>query len=376
MVRICVTGGAGMIGSRLVRSLSASGYEVFVADNLWRGKLKNLQSIPGYDVRSGFHNIDLADPELIERFTGLLGGCDAVIHLADIVAGIGYAFNNQYEIFRVNNQINTNVFRACADANVGKVLYAGTACSFPKHLQLSLDSVLREDQLFPAEPESAYGWSKLAGSLELQYMAADKGISATTLMLHNVYGPNCDIEPRRSQVIPSIIRRMVELGDGETLTVWGSGKQGRAFLHVDDVADAFMSALRTNDLPPIIQIGPNYCTSIRELVDTLKDKVANKDIAVEYDTTKPEGDIGRCADYSLAKQVLGWSPKVSLEDGLTETYNKRYLQTRLAEDMLPFAYQVKATDAAGNFSAYSNTATAVTLNTSVCPLSSAPPPGL
>jgi len=319
-MKICVTGGAGMIGSRLVRALCDAGHEVVVVDNLWRGKLKNLEGIRGFDIATDFHNIDLSDHNCMEGFGAVIKSNEAVIHLADIVAGIGYVFNNQYGIFRVNNLINTNVFRACADANVRKILYAGTACSFPKNLQLSLDSVLREDQLFPAEPESAYGWSKLAGSLELQFMAAEQGINATTLMLHNVYGPNCDIDPRRSQVIPSIIRRMVELGEGDTLTVWGSGQQGRAFLHVDDVAEAFLSALRADELPPIIQIGPDYCTSIRELVDTLKNKVVNRDIRVEYDTTKPEGDIGRCADYSLATKVLGWVPKVSLEEGLAETY--------------------------------------------------------
>lgn len=318
--RVCVTGGAGMIGSRVVRALADAGYEVIVVDNLWRGKLRNLESVPGFDVKSAFHNIDLADPGLMQRFTGLLSGCDAVLHFADIVAGIGYVFNNQYEIFRVNNLINTNVFRACADAEVRKVLYAGTACSFPRNLQLSLESVLREDQLFPAEPESAYGWSKLVGSLELQFMAESRGIKATTLMLHNVYGPNCDIDPKRSQVIPSIIRRMLELADGDALTVWGSGRQGRAFLHVDDVADAFLSALRIDDLPPIIQIGPDYCTSISELVETLRDKVLGKAIRIEYDTTKPEGDIGRCADYSLANEVLAWSPRVGLVEGLGDTY--------------------------------------------------------
>lgn len=317
---VCVTGGAGMIGSRLVRALTEAGHQVVVIDNLWRGKLRHLAAIPGFDVGSQFHKIDLADYTEMPRVVKIFAQCGTVIHLADIVAGIGYVFNNQYEIFRVNNLINTNTFKACVDAEVGKVLYAGTACSFPKQLQLSLDSVLREELLFPAEPESAYGWSKLVGSLELQYMAAAHGTKATTLILHNVYGPNCDIDPKRSQVIPSIIRRMVELDEGGTLTVWGSGKQGRAFLHVDDVADAFMSALEIDELPSVIQIGPDYCTSIRELVETLRDTVIGKDINVEYDTTKPEGDIGRCADYSLATKILGWSPKVSFEDGLADTY--------------------------------------------------------
>jgi nucleoside-diphosphate-sugar epimerase len=310
-----------MIGSRLVRAFAERGDDVLVIDNLWRGRLANITGIPRYDVTRAFHNIDLSDAASIPAARKLFAGCDAVVHLADIVAGIGFVFNNQYEVFRVNNLINTNAFRAVAESGVKRVLYAGTACSFPRKLQLSIDSVLVEDQLFPAEPESAYGWSKLMGSLELQFMAERQGMQTATLMLHNVYGPNCDVDPKRSQVIPSIIRRIIELKDGDPLTVWGSGRQGRAFVHVDDIARAFVAALQRDDLPPYIQIGPPRCTSIRELVETLRDKVVRRDFPIHYDTTKPEGDIGRCADYSLANQTLGWSPQVSLEDGLRNTYD-------------------------------------------------------
>jgi len=308
-----------MIGSRLVRALCQAGHEVVVIDNLWRGKLSNIDGIRGFDLARQFHDIDLSDANNNGRLAGVLAGCEAVVHLADIVAGISYVFNNQYDVFRVNNLINTNTFHVCAETEIPKVLYAGTACSFPKNLQMSLDSVLAESQLFPAEPESAYGWSKLMGSLELQFMAERYGMSATTLILHNVYGPNCDLDPKRSQVIPSIIRRMIELPDDGTLTVWGSGNQGRAFIHVDDVCNAFLAALERQDLPSVIQIGPDHCTSIRELVETLQHRVLKKSFAVHYDTTKPEGDKGRCADYSLAKRVLGWSPTVSIEDGLQRT---------------------------------------------------------
>jgi GDP-D-mannose 3',5'-epimerase len=317
--KICVTGGAGMIGSRLVRTLAEQGWDVVVVDNLWRGKLSNLEGIAGFDAAKSFRLLDLAERTAIEPLSAILRSCHAVVHLADIVAGIGYVFNNQYEVFRQNNLINTNTFCACAEAGVKRILYAGTACSFPKNLQLSLTSVLTEKQLFPAEPESAYGWSKLMGSLELQFLAERHGIAASTLMLHNVYGPNCDLDPKRSQVIPSIIRRMLELPDDGTLVVWGSGNQGRAFIHVDDVTSAFMSALGKDALSPYIQIGPDYCTSIRELVETLRDRVIRKPLVIEYDTSKPEGDIGRCADYSLASRELGWKPRVSLKQGLAET---------------------------------------------------------
>lgn len=319
MKRICVTGGAGMIGSHLVKELVARQFEVVVIDNLWRGKLAFLAEIEGFDVEKSFHNIDLSNIENKAAVVKIMENCDAVVHLADIVAGIGYVFANQYEIFKVNNEINSLTFSCCEEAKIKRVIYAGTACSFPKDLQMSLTSVLREDMLFPAEPESAYGWSKLMGTLELGYLAEKTGMYVTTLMLHNVYGPNCDIDPKRSQVIPSLIRRVSELQAGEDLVVWGSGKQGRAFLHVDDVVSGFMAALQKDNLPPIIQLGPNYCTSIHELATILIDKTFKKEVGIAFDTTKPEGDIGRCADYSLAKEVLGWEPKVSMEAGLKMT---------------------------------------------------------
>jgi GDP-D-mannose 3',5'-epimerase len=320
-MKVCITGGAGMIGSTLLTKLVALGNDVIVIDNLWRGKKENIDSVPNWDYNKFLFNIDLSDPTNENLIINAIQSCDVVIHLADIVAGIGYVFNNQYEIFKVNNQINSNLFSACAKSGIKKIIYAGTACSFPKDLQMSLTAVLKEDQLFPAEPESAYGWSKLMGTLELQYMAEKFNIDVTTLMLHNVYGPNCDLDPKRSQVIPSIIKKMIELNPGEVLQVWGSGNQGRAFIHVDDIANAFILALNKTDLPKIIQIGPSYCTSIKELVLTLKDKILKKDIEIFYDTTKPEGDLGRCADYSLANKTLGWEPLVNLENGLMSTTN-------------------------------------------------------
>ena len=320
-MKICITGGAGMIGSALLRKLSKKGHEIIVIDNLWRGKVENINTIDNWDFSKNFHNIDLSDTKNEEQLLNIIENTDVLIHLADIVAGIGYVFNNQYEIFKINNTINTNIFSICSKLNIKKILYAGTACSFPKNLQLSLTSILKESQLFPAEPESAYGWSKLIGTMELQYMAEKYKLNVTTLMLHNVYGPYCDTDPKRSQVIPSIIRKIIELEPNGQLDVWGSGNQGRAFLHVDDVANAFQLALEKDEIPQIIQIGPNHCTSIKHLVNVLINDVIMKPINVHFDTTKPEGDLGRCADYTIANESLGWSPQIDLKEGLIDTYN-------------------------------------------------------
>lgn len=320
-MKICVTGGAGMIGSNLVKRLVADQHEVKVIDNLWRGKMVNLEVNGKYliNLKNDFFNIDLNNPANIPTVEKIIGNVDVVIHLADIVAGIGYVFNKQYEIFTLNNSINTNLFRAASNTNIKKLIYVGTACSFPLELQKGLDSVLNDGDLFPANPESAYGWSKLIGQLELRYLAEIVPFEINTLMFHNVYGPNCEYEGERTQVIPSLINRIIETKDGDTIEVWGSGNQGRAFVYVDDIVEAINKTIHKTNLPEYMQIGPNYCTSIKELVETLIE-ISGKKINIHFDITKPEGDKGRYANFEKAKDSINWSPEVSLKEGLKRTY--------------------------------------------------------
>ena len=136
-------------------------------------------------------------------------------------------------------------------------------------------------------------------------------------MFHNVYGPPCDYG-ERSQVIPALIRKAVNYPE-EPFNVWGSGLQGRAFIHVDDVVEALCLALEKGWGHGYIQIGPSVCTSIKEIAETVV-KISGKDIEIVYDTTKPEGDKARSADYTKAKTILGWEPKIALEDGLRQQY--------------------------------------------------------
>lgn len=177
---------------------------------------------------------------------------------------------------------------------------------------------MKEEELFPAFPESAYGWSKLMGQLEIGFLERETGIPCCTLQFHNVYGSPCDFG-ERSQVIPALIRKAINYPN-EEFNVWGSGKQGRAFIHVNDIVDALVLALEKGWGHGWIQIGPSVCTSIREIAEAVI-KISGKDITPFYDTTKPEGDKARSADYSKAKKVLGWEPKVNLEEGLKRQYD-------------------------------------------------------
>lgn len=323
--KILVTGGAGMIGSVLVKKLVALGHEVHVADNLWRGTLENLHDdhgVPVIDLQRNFYNVDLA----IECPSALLNGVDYVFHLADIVAGIGYVFNNQGFVFRQNVLINSNVINAVRNNPVKGFVYVGTACSFPAHLQ-SADVAyqLREEDQYPANPESAYGWSKLMGEYEALLMEKETGIPVSVLVLHNVYGAPADLDDSRSQVIPSLIKKAVRFPKQDFI-VWGSGKQGRAFLHVDDVVSALVNALERGLGQGVIQIGPSECISIQDIAREIV-RISGKDIEIQFDTTKPEGDRARCADYSKATRVLGWSPEVPLSEGLERLY--RWVEQRI-----------------------------------------------
>jgi len=324
---ILVTGGAGMIGSNLVKNLVKQNYDVYVIDNLWRGKIEYLNDengIPTINLATNFFNYNLIEPDIADD---IIAKVDYVIHLADIVAGIDYVFNNQGQLFRDNILINSNIVRSTRKHkdNIKGFIYVGTACSFPLTRQNSLDVVpLKEEELYPALPESAYGWSKLMGQYETELMEKETGIPTCSLMFHNVYGSPCDFG-ERSQVIPALIRKAINY-PVEPFHVWGSGEQGRAFIHVDDIVNGIILALDKGWGCSPIQLGPSVCTSIKEIAETIIE-ISGKNITPFYDKSKPEGDKARSADYSKAKEVLGWEPTVNLIDGLKKQY--KWIETQI-----------------------------------------------
>ena len=332
MSKILVTGGAGMIGSNLVKKLVKDGHNIYVIDNLWRGKLSYLNDEFGNPViplKTNFFNFDLSIADIAKN---LISKMDYIIHLADVVAGIDYVFKNQGSLFRQNNLINSNIISTTREfkENIKGFMYIGTACSFPLTRQNSLKVIpLREEELYPALPESAYGWSKLMGQYETDLLEKETGIPTCTLMFHNVYGSPCDYG-ERSQVIPALIRKAINYPN-EAFNVWGSGDQGRAFIHVDDIVDGIILALDKGWSHGPIQLGPSICTSIKEIAEAIV-KISKKEIDIFYDISKPEGDKARSADYSKAKKLLGWEPKVSLLSGLSNQYN--WIKKQLEKDEL------------------------------------------
>jgi len=315
-----------MIGSSLVKRLIDQDDDVIVVDNLWRGKLDYLKGDKGryvLDRHKAFFEYDLRTAGVIDN---ILEGVEYVYHLADVVAGIDYVFGNQGSIYRSNTLINSNVIDSVRRRRVKGFVYVGTACSYPAHLQTGVDArPLCEQDQYPASPESAYGWSKLMGEYEASLMEQEAQIPVSVLVLHNVYGAPSDFDPATSQVIPSLVRKAIRWPE-EPFVVWGSGDQGRAFVHVDDVVDALVLARQYGFGRGPIQIGPDVCTPIRDIAEAVV-RASGKPIEIHYDYSRPEGDRGRCADFSKAKSVLGWEPRVDLESGLARLY--RWIEGRI-----------------------------------------------
>ena len=281
------------------------------------GSLDNLEDQGCIDHPN--FSLNIADLSSFGDWVDYFKDIDCVYHLADIVAGIGYVFGNEGFIFRKNLVINANVANAVEIMGISRYVYVGTACSFPLELQTGIDSKpLDEKDQFPANPESAYGWSKLMGELDANYLNKYSGIDSVTLVLHNVYGTPCDYKTERSQVIPALAYKALNAKKNDNkLSVWGDGSQGRAFVHVRDVINALILALNAGENSGAIQIGRDICTSIREIAETLKAKI-DESIIINYDISKPTGDKGRCANYSKAKKLLSWEPTINIEDGLED----------------------------------------------------------
>jgi len=325
MDRILVTGGAGMIGSNLVKRLVRDGHRVCVADNLWRGKLENLivDGHPVIDMERDFHQVDLCDPEAC---LAVSRNVKVVYHLADIVAGINFVFANELFLWRTNVLMNTHILDAAVKNNVGKYIYVGTACSYPKAKQTHLNPpAFKEEEAYPAEPESSYGWSKLMGEYEAELAQESGALEVGILRLHNVYGAPCELDPERSQVIPALCRKAIEYPTRD-FVVWGSGDQRRAFVFVSDVVDALVQVMEKGINRGVIQIGPSKSVSIREIAQKIVG-LSGKDINIRFDDACREGDKDRTADWSKAKDILGWCPTVDIDQGLERTY--RWCETYL-----------------------------------------------
>lgn len=304
---VYVAGHRGMVGSAVVRGLKDQGCE-----NIITATHKELDLTRQAEVEEFFRsqNID-------------------TVYLAAAKVG-GIQANNTYpaEFIYKNLMIECNIIQAAHETDVQDLLFLGSSCIYPK----MAEQPMREDALLtgPLEPTNEpYALAKIAGIKLCESFNRQFRRNYRSVMPTNLYGPNDNFHPENSHVIPALLRRFHEAVESgaEEVTVWGSGKPRREFLHVEDMARACVHVMEldsktyerfTSPMLSHINIGTGKDCSIRELAETMAE-VSGFTGEIRFDTSKPDGTPRKLLDISRIK-ALGWEPRISLKEGLRSTY--------------------------------------------------------
>lgn len=325
-MKTMVTGGAGFIGSHLTKRLVEEGREVVVADDFSRGGVRHLVDL---GVQMDPEPVDLRD---YPKVLALLEGVETVFHLAARVGSVEFLHGSDIAellALQTNLVIDANVFRACLERGVKTLVYASSVSVYPIDTQQRQDVVFGEDDVRYINPEGGYGWAKLLGELQVQWM---RDLNAGIARIFNVYGENEEPD-ENAHVVPALIRKAI-IYPREEFRVWGDGKQTRDLLYVADAVEALLRLEGKAANPAVVvNIGSGEPLPVRALVEKTIE-ISGKDIEPAYDPSKPVGPLSRSADVGRAKALLGWEPRVSLDEGLGRTF--RWVAERLGTSGAPF----------------------------------------
>lgn len=331
---VLVTGGASFIGSHLVDQLVALGSRVTVIDNLSSGKLENLK--PSLD-RIRFVELDLEYSQL-ENLVPAFRGNDIVFHLAATHGGRGYIDGHPADVCS-NFAIDHHVLEASYNAGVEKVVFASSACVYPPSLQGSpgSDYLLREEDSelsnleHPLSADLEYGWAKLMGEMQLRAFIEQYGLKGCSLRFVTAYGPR---ENESHAIIALIYKAFQRL---DPYVIWGSGNQERDFTYVSDIVSGTIAAAERIDKGDAINLGTGRRHNMKDIANRIFQLIEWRPKATKYDTSMPTGVASRALDIRKAKQMLHWEPKVSLDDGLSQTvqwYTRTHAYEGRVNDLL------------------------------------------
>jgi GDP-D-mannose 3', 5'-epimerase len=308
MSKILVCGAGGFIGHHLVSSLKAKGHYVIGAD------LKYPEYAPS--SADEFHIVDLRDPLSVHAL--ITNDIDTVYQLAADMGGAGFIFtgNNDADILHNSAMINLNVVQAMAASGVKNVFYASSACVYPHQLQTQTqDPGLQEHTVYPANPDSEYGWEKLFSERLYMAWARNYNFRVRIARLHNVFGPLGAWNNGREKAPAALCRKVATSTD--TVEIWGDGNQTRSFLYIDDCIKG-IHHIQSGSYQFPLNLGSDRMISINQLTQLIA-QIANKSIAIKH-IDGPIGVQGRNSHNMLIHQQLGWAPTDNLEHGLKVTY--------------------------------------------------------
>ena len=295
---VFVAGHRGLVGSALIRKLTREGFTRLLTRTRAELDLRNRAAVDEFFARERPAYVVLA---------------------AARVGGIKANNDEPVEFLIENLEIQNNVIRAAFVHGTRKLLFLGSSCIYPREAPQPIpESALLGGPLEPTN--EAYAMAKIAGIKLCQAYAREYRANFISAMPTNLYGPNDDFDLNKSHVIAALLRKAHEAkvsGAGE-IVVWGSGRPRREFLHVDDLADACLFLLENYDSPEIINIGTGKDISVRELAELICEIVGFKG-RLAWDPTKPDGTPRKLLDISKIES-LGWRPKISLRQGIAETY--------------------------------------------------------
>ena len=301
-MKIYVAGHQGLVGSAIVRAIEAQ-------ENLsWIGQSRS--------------ELDLLDRKAVFDFLALEKP-DAVVIAAAKVGGIHA--NNTYpvEFLSQNLQIETNLMDAAHADGIKKLLFLGSSCVYPKMAQ----QPMKEEYLLTGELEKtneAYALAKISGLKLVQGYRSQYGHSWISAMPTNMYGPGDNFDLENSHVLPALIRKFhdAKVRGDSSVSLWGTGSPKREFLHSDDLGRACLFLLENYDEDVAINVGFGEDISITDLAELIK-SIVRFEGKIEWDSSRPDGTPRKLLDVSRMKN-LGWSPTITLEDGIASTY-KWYL---------------------------------------------------
>jgi UDP-glucose 4-epimerase len=293
-----VTGGAGFIGSALVRALVARGERVVVVDNLANGRRDNLVGLPGHSVR-----LIVADVRAPEDFTSELQAAHTVYHLACL--GVRHSLHAPRENHAVNADGTRVLLEAARAAGVPRVVHVSSS-------EVYGSSAISIDECHPTRPTTAYGASKLAGERHARAFHAGD-LAVAVVRPFNAYGVRCHHEGDAGEVIPKFVLRALA---GQPLIVFGDGSQTRDFTYVNDTADgiARIGSCATA-FGQIVNLGSGRAVTIRQLAAMVAAAVGRA-VSIRHDAPRPGDLASQCADVRRARALVGFTPAVQFSDGL------------------------------------------------------------
>lgn len=305
--KILVTGAGGFIGHHLGRYLKTKGYWVRGVDLV----TPNFSSVNEFDE---FKILDLTDQQNCMK---AVQGVSRVYNLAAVNGSVEIIMTNKADLVHDNSLINLNMAQACVNSKVKRVFFSSSACLYPINLQKTDKThLLKEEDAYPANPDSEYGWEKLMAERIWKDYEDDYGLQVRIGRYFNIYGPEDFTNTLRSKAPMSLTRKVIEAGNGGEVEIWGDGNQKRSFCYIDDCVEATYKMMESNIKLPV-NIGTKYLMSINELVDLISDIEGVKIIKV-HQLNKAQGVRTRHSDLGRAKKLLKWEARVKPQEGLLE----------------------------------------------------------